>query len=91
MTEIKHSNKYSLEYGVEGTDVMISYKVTTLSGQTRDRTFTSTTVLYQDLPEVDQETVKSGLYVGDALFSGFTGKFVNTSGRDDAVGDASLT
>ena len=35
--------------------------------------------------------MKSGLYVGDALFSGFTGKFVNTSGRDDAVGDASLT
>ena len=46
MTEIKHSNKYSFEYGIEGTDVMISYKVTSLSGQTRDRVFTSTTVLY---------------------------------------------
>ena len=46
MTEIKHSNKYTVEYGLEGTDVMISYKVTSLSGQTRDRVFTSTTVLY---------------------------------------------
>ena len=46
MTEIKHTNRYTLEYGVEGTDVMIGYKVTSLTGQTRDRVFTSTTVLY---------------------------------------------
>ena len=39
MTEIKQTNKYSFEYGIEGTDVMISYKVTSLTGQTRDRVF----------------------------------------------------
>ena len=91
LTKRRFSTTYNIEYGLEGTDVVVGYSVTQLTGQTKERIFSSTNVLYQDaLSEADQDLVEAGTYQGDALMSGFTGKWIN-GGSDGPDGESMLT